>query len=447
MSFSIEDVGEFVWFLHDNKPFALYSRELRQVDQFRYKRDEGTTEKPAFPEFYHMPTFFGARTGFYGTDETGNEPEVYKEQWIAEKERLVFRRTTNEPFPSYADYVVEIAVDEKTDSLVPSYTGVFRRAKEVSIEAFNVYLAGVENEHPGFGRGHRCPHTVWRGRDGKLYRHRNSHPFTYLAVPQTRGKHPAEPRDGGMIGFAGGEQCNPIWIITECTPGPGLIATCDMWFDQHLIVERPGLEDRDDEGYFVSSYSLRHENLSEADARGIVSSAREVSHVGIPGRQRIGVRIKPEGVTRLTQTVDLEDAGVGPMACIPSWTKSARALRFEPSPQGERCLCLSPNVEGPALFRRWDPMPIYPPDRRITATFRGVAANLTAPAKVGLTVTGCSHDDVRDEAWAPSITEDGPWERTVEIDNNKFNFVLPTFQRAGEGGLWISGLELSSRTP
>jgi hypothetical protein len=218
-----------------------------------------------------------------------------------------------------------------------------------------------------------------------------------------------------------------------------------MWFDQHLNIERAGLEDRDDEGYFVSSYSLRHENLSENDAQEIVSSAKEVSHVGIPGRQRIGVRISPEGVTRLTETVDIEDAGVGPMACIPSWTKSARALRFEPSPQGDQCLCLSPSVEGPALFRRWDPMPIYPADRKIAAVFRGVAAGLTAPAKVGLTVTGCTHDDVRDEAWASPITGDGPWKRKVEIANGKYNFVLPTFQRAGEGGLWILELELSSR--
>lgn len=445
MTFSIEDVGDFVWFLHDKKPFALYSRELRQVDQFRYNVDEGDTELPRFPPLYHMPTFFGVRTRFFGTDEDNNDSDAYEEEWNVGEDRLVFRRTTNRPFPSYATYRAEITIDEKTNSLVPSYTGFFRRAKEESIEAFNVYLAGLENEHPGFGRGRRCTHTIWRGRNGELYCHRNSHPFTYLAVPQTRGKHPAEPRAGAMIGFAGGEHYNPVWYITECTPRPGLITTCDMWFDQHLNVERPGLEDRDPEGYFVSSCAVRHENLSETEAGKILATAREVSHVGIPGRKRTGVRIEPEGVSRLTQTVDIEADTVGPMACIPSWTKSARALRFEPSPTGKECLCLSPRIDGPALFRRWDPMPMYPAGRKITAVFRGIAAGLTGPAQVGLTVTGCSHDDVRDVAWASSITEDGPWERKVEINNGKYNFVLPTIHRTGDGGLWVLELELSSR--
>lgn len=115
-------------------------------------------------------------------------------------------------------------------------------------------------------------HTVWLSTDGRLWKFPHTPALTFGV--RRGGALRKRVAQGGFIGFGTEDDFNPTVLFLDSNV-PLLSATCDMWHDEHLMVDTPGFEYVRD-GVGAARTRIELVNLDPATMAGLVEEARMI---------------------------------------------------------------------------------------------------------------------------------------------------------------------------
>ena len=239
-SFDMVEGDGGYWIRDHKRPIAYIRKNWLNLDAFEFSPFTSLGRDPEIHPRYDMGTYINMHATLLHAIG-GNS------QWPSGQCRLVW--STNNPkelkLTVHADYS---AGERTTNTLTVGYDRgisqyLYRLKKTLCQpsparqEFCNVYVKNLGNGMPS---GKKWQYTVWTGSDGRLWRMPQNPALTYLMRRSDDARvKMLSPR--GFIGWGVEEDFNLVTVIEHASV-PILSATCDMWYDEHLTFEKPGME-------------------------------------------------------------------------------------------------------------------------------------------------------------------------------------------------------------
>ena len=233
-----EDVG---WWLEEGgRPIAFVHRQTFCFDPFEFS-PFGTLGRPArvHPR-YDMGTRINMHMALLA-NVLGNfclPDEALDVQWLERKgRRLVLR--LDQKYSGGVRAVATLTVDYRSERASYGYEFDFEISEPVQTrgrEFCNFYAKHLGDGIPG---QKRWQHTVWHGGDDKLWKFAHNPALDYGLRPGSGM--PKRLVKGGFIGFGVEPDFNPAVLFLDANV-PLVSVSCDMWHDEHLMLDWPGVE-------------------------------------------------------------------------------------------------------------------------------------------------------------------------------------------------------------
>jgi len=338
-AFHLDETEACTWICDGDQRIALYDPRWRQLDFWTYLPGQPLVQHPEFPRCYDQGTIFGCRAALMWATKSGNLiPDREEHTWDVQPDRIRLTVTGSYHRGGQTTHVLEIGYDAAAQQYRYLLSADFQVPWQLDVEVFNIYPARMLHSHP---EQRRFTHTVWQGRDGRW----KSFPHAVgLFITHVVGQYKFIPAEGGTLAWVTDPVWNPYFtVLASCRPLQ--LGTCDMWWDEHVIVPMPGMEERTPDGLYQYAVALECGSFSAEKAAAILAEAGPVP-LHAHDQQRTPVpAFRLNEVCDFTQTASITDPLDTNMVWVPNayvtWISDPQRVH-----SGQRALALSST--GPA---------------------------------------------------------------------------------------------------
>ncbi|HOL67701.1 MAG TPA: hypothetical protein PKX93_09625, partial [bacterium] len=240
-SFSVEEKKEGWWLKDRDRRIAFVHRGHLTFDPFEFSPFSSLNRKIFCHPLYDMASRINMHLSLL-VNVRGNfeRPDAgLKMNWQVSPAQVTLR------------------VEQRHSSGVEAVTTLISGYKP-QWEAYTYHLqALIREQHPpavrefcnfyarGAGAGipeeKKWQWTIWEAPDGRLMKmpHNPALTFGPLKVEHLTKR----VKSSGFIGYGVESDFNPVVLVRQASV-PFVSGTCDMWYDEHLSLEKPGMEDR-----------------------------------------------------------------------------------------------------------------------------------------------------------------------------------------------------------
>jgi len=232
------DSGYFV--RDQERPIAYVHRLTYALDAFEFSPFRSLGRNPVVSPRYDMGTYinmhatlFQAVEGNFKWPSAGCEVRWHTDDPSQIRLDIHARYTNGE----VTDNALLIGYDAATGQYLYRLRDRLRQPRLQQYEFCNVYPKDLGNGWPG---RKKWQYTLWSGADGRLWKMPHNPALTCLIRAQP-GQVMKRLGPQGFIGWALEEDFN-LCVIIEQSSVPIVSHTCDMWYDEHLTFDKPGME-------------------------------------------------------------------------------------------------------------------------------------------------------------------------------------------------------------
>jgi hypothetical protein len=444
--FDVEEQARGFWIRDHGKPVAFIDRRWMLLDAFEFSPFHSLGRDLTLHPRYDMGTYINMHATLFQAIE-GNH------RWPTGDCRIEW--DTDDPRQLKLDVHAEYrtADDEPTGQYLYRFHKRLRQPVQRRQEFCNVYPKHLGNGMPS---GKKWQHTVWTGPDGNLWKMPHSPALAYgvCSLDEERCKSIA-PR--GFLGWGVEEDFNLV-VLFEHASVPVVSSTCDMWFDEHLTFEKPGMEYLAGGPAAEVEVTFRLLNAPAAAMRAAVEQAKSLSftkdeiearsgpafifgqvndmdvpmdpHVPQAGQFWRVTDIKPAQL----ELEDFERRGAAKLdpARHVAWVNNCghsgkRSIRLRGMPM--RILRLAPG--GHSVHAK----------PNTTYRFEGWIKTRGAEGRLWIGTTWYSMAQCQDEKQSPSVAADTDWMKVkVQITTKDYPYILCRLVVEGDGEAWFDDL-------
>ena len=446
------------WIRDHDRPIAYIHRQWYALDAFEFSPFDTLGREPVIDPRYEMGTYINMHAMLFQAIG-GNF------RWPTAG--CTTRWQTDDPRTLWLEIDAEYVSGERTwnvltidyDADTGQYRYHIRDRLQLPVqrrqEFCNVYPKDAGNGMPG---QKKWQYTFWTGADGRMWKMPHTPALTFAARNWNEGVH-KHLAPGGFIGWGVEDDFNLVAVIERASV-PVLSATCDMWYDEHLVFEQSGMEYLTDERTSEVEVCLRlfnapsehvHHLIDQADCVPI--SDREIAERSGPafifGRindletpmdprePQTGQMWRVHDLAAKPALLEMELAGGRTVGRVPPerhvfWVddcgrSGTRSIRLRGLP--DRILRLAPAGQNV----RVEPNTAY--------RFEGWIKTRGARGRLCIGGYRSSLTQAHNEAESPTAEPDSDWTHvSVQIDGKDDPYVLCRLVVEGDGDAWFDDL-------
>ena len=251
----------YLWIMDGKQRIGLINKDFGEIELFRFLPPEGgQVVAYRMPEIYTWLTLRGTRICVVPQGGGGTKGEMTYPQDRGELLRISYREDmkgnmqVKHDFALRFDPILGYVLDCDFD---------LRMQEPREFEYANILTRGLSECRDDRKRFQKC---IWARKDGKFcYMYQN--PLSLMQWFEPKWK---DMPTGGFVGWVAERDMNPFLEIVKSTPVE--FATCDEWYDQHVIGKAPTRKSAD--GYYHISATYRLLSLPLPVAKELEDAAR-----------------------------------------------------------------------------------------------------------------------------------------------------------------------------
>ncbi len=271
-AFALQRCDTGIWLCDKGRPIAYIHDKFYSLDAFEFSPFYTRFEKPVIHPRYEMGTYINMHAMLFHAVE-GNH------RWPTGDCHMAWTLDSGDllQLEIHADYrdgqrttnILTVDYDEQVGQYRYRIHKRLWQREQNRVEFCNVYPKNLSNADPA---QKKWQYTLWAGANGQPWKMPHTPALTYgmLLDDKERMKRLAT---NGWIGWGAEDDFNLAVVIENATL-PVFSETCDMWFDEHLKYEEPGMECRSEDGY-VTQTKLRLLDVPVDVMRSLIEQAQE----------------------------------------------------------------------------------------------------------------------------------------------------------------------------
>ncbi len=330
-AFHLVDEARCTWICDGDRRIGLFYPSELTCDWWAVTPDELLLEHPTLPAHYDMATRLNQHGMIHWRAGGETRPETITVSWQVEDSGVTLTVDGVYTLGGHTRHTFRAWYDAAAGRYRYQMSADLHLIWQTGMEFVNYYPARMLHSHP---TQRRYTHTVWRGEDGRW------HSFPHNSAIMSGHKMGYQkylPAEGGEFGMVTDPHCNPFCRVIDASR-PLVLATCDQWWDEHLIIPMPSMEERQD-GLFHTWATVEWFTRTPDEAAAILAEAEEMPTVPLDARRLQRVPFHVGRVCDFAEDADLSDPAVS-MGWMVDMYPAAR-LATDITFQGRRTLALA----------------------------------------------------------------------------------------------------------
>jgi len=383
--------------------------------------------------------------------EQGAPEKHVKATWVKKSgTELSLRLTATFDHGESGEWLLKVHYDPSWGRYRYTWEIDVRKYGMEGMEGFNLMTAGALTDRE---KDRRWTHSVCEDIDGNPARIVHSNAL-FSCTDYATGAGPVRDHSGPWrninasypstwIGYMAHRSFNPV-ILIHRTNIPLTFATCSQLFDEHIIWNRAGRNNLDENGFFRFRMTNELVNLSASLAKNLLNKASDPIHPTHWQQNDIALPFYVDRINTFDQELDPWKPEASPMLFIPrskdgaiAWDRTVgygdhASIRFTGTKKTGRV-----ELHPTGAVCRTKPHHRY----RLTGWIK--TQNIDRFARLELSTFEYSYTNVIKHSESESVSGTSDWTVVAsEIDTGDSAYVLPKLVIYGTGTAWFDHLQL-----